>query len=65
MFKQKAEDSPVFAKESDSGAAHGHSSARPVDIPHCEGHLGTLRKVWVLDWQPQPFVPTAQDGRRG
>ncbi|KAG7241548.1 hypothetical protein INR49_025468 [Caranx melampygus] len=34
MFKQNSENSPVFAKQSDSGAAHGHSSARPVDIPH-------------------------------
>lgn len=57
-------DSPIFAKQGDSGSPDRNGSAGPVDVPHCESHLGTLGKVRVLDWQPQPLVPAAQDGRR-
>lgn len=57
-------DSPIFAKQGDSGSPDWDGSAGPIDVPHCESNLGTLRKVWVLDRQPQPLVPAAQDSRR-
>lgn len=57
-------DSPIFAKQGDSGSPNRDGFARSIDVPHCEGHLGTLGKVWVLDWQPQPLIPAAQDKRR-
>lgn len=57
-------DSPIFAKQGNSGSPDGDGSARPIDVPHCESNLGTLGEVWVLDWQPQPLVPAAQDSRR-
>ena len=53
-------DSPIFAEQSDSGAAHGDGSARTIDVPHCESHLGTLGKIWIFDRQPQPLVPAAR-----
>lgn len=58
-------DSPIFAKQGDSGSPNRDGSAGPIDVPHCESDLGTLGKVWVLDWQPQPLIPAAQDSRRG
>lgn len=57
-------DSPIFAEESDSGAPNRNSSAGPIDVPNCESNLGALWKVWILDRQPQPLVPAAQDSRR-
>lgn len=56
-------DSPVFAKEGDSGSSHRDSFTGSIDVPHCEGHLSTLGKVWVFHRQPQPLIPAAQDAR--
>lgn len=54
---------PIFAKQSHSGSTDWNGSAGPINVPHCESNLGTLGKVGVLDWQPQPLVPAAPENR--
>lgn len=64
MHCRERTDLPIFAKQGDSGSPNGDGSARPIDVPHCESNLGTLGKVWILDWQPQPLIPAAQHSEK-
>lgn len=62
--KNNAKILPIFAKKGNSSSSDRDSSARSVDVPHCESYLSTLGEVWVLDRKPQPLVPAGTDSRR-